>query len=293
MKILLTGPGGLGAPLLCALDRRGHAGRVVRLREDAPLPVSWETLRLDLSDARNGARLEEACHGCDAVVHLAAVTHTNDLAVYERVNVEGTRHLLDAASRAGVARFVHVSTRAIAAGGGGYSASKARAEALVRASAIPWTIVRPAEAYGAGREGLGDLIARVREGRPVPVIGDGSALLAPVHVDDVVAGLVAAIERKPAGETFLLAGPEQMTYRELVARLGRFYGRAPRTVSLPVPVARLVALALGALMARPPLVRDQIPRLLSAKPYDLAPAQAALQFSPRRLEEGLAAIASA
>lgn len=220
-------------------------------------------------------------------MHLAAVTHTNRRGLYERVNVEGTRHLLAAAARGGVARFIHVSTRAIHPQGGGYSQSKARAEDLVRAATIPWTILRPAEVYGVGSEGLNSLIERVRNDRWVPLIGDGGARLAPVFIDDVVQGLVAAIERQPRSETLLLAGPEEMTYRELVDRLGRHFGRRPHVIPTPVPLARL-ATALLAVFSRPPLTRDQIPRLLSPKPYDLEDSRAALGFSPRRLEEGLA-----
>jgi NADH dehydrogenase len=288
LKLLLTGPGALGEPLLFELARRGHHGRVLRRRREVTLPSGWAGIRFDISDPRRVQDLDEACADRDAIVHLAAVTHTNRRGLYERVNVEGTRHLLAAAARGGVPRFIHVSTRAIDPQGGGYSQSKARAEDLIRAATIPWTILRPAEVYGVGSEGLNALIERVRNGRWVPLIGDGSARLAPVCIEDVVRGFISAIEREPRGETLLLAGPEEMTYRELVDRLGRHFGRRPRVLPIPLPLARLAA-ALLAVFPRPPLTRDQIPRLLSSKPYDLEPTRTALGFSPRRLEEGLAA----
>ena len=165
----------------------------------------------------------------------------------------------------------------------------ARAEELVRASPMGWTVLRPAEVYGAGSEGLNGLIERVREGHWVPVIGDGRARLAPVFIEDVVLGFAAAIEREPRGETLILAGPEELTYRELVTRLGRHFGRRPRILPVPLPLARLAALLLATLLRRPPLTRDQIPRLLSPKPYDIEEARVVLGFSPRSLEEGLAA----
>jgi NADH dehydrogenase len=285
MRLLVTGPGKLGARLLPQLARQGITGRVLHRRATRDLPAGWEPVRADLTEPPS---LAGAAEGCDAVLHLAALTHSNQAWRYEQVNAGGTGNLLAAAQRAGVGRFIHVSTRAIAASGGAYSRSKLQAEGLVRASGIPWTILRPAEVYGAGGEGLSAVIERARQGRWIPVAGNGGYRLAPVYVDDVVDGLCAAVGAPAAGRFFHLAGPEDVTYLQLIDRLAAYFGTRPRRVRVPAVVLHGAARALALLpLAHPPLYADQVPRLLSPKPYEIAAAAAELGFLPRRLEDGL------
>jgi len=108
--MLLTGPGGLGVAILGELARTGATGVALSRRGVAPLPNGWRAVRADLTDPRS---LRGVCAGCETVLHLAAVTHSNLPGEYHRVNVDGTRHLLDAARAEGVRHFVHVSSRAI------------------------------------------------------------------------------------------------------------------------------------------------------------------------------------
>lgn len=289
MRLLVTGPGKLGTRLLPRLARQGVAGRVLYRRAAPGLPDGWEAVRGDLTVP---ASLAGAAQDCDAVLHLAALTHSNDARRYVAVNAAGTGNLLAEARRAGVRRFLHVSTRAIDPAGGAYSRSKIRAEALVRESGIPWTILRPAEVYGAaGGEGLQAVIERVRAGRWVPIAGDGSYRLAPVFVEDVIDGLCAAVRTPAAGCLFHLAGPEEIPYARLIDRLATHYGTRPRRIRVPAPLLHAAARALALLpLARPPLYADQIPRLRSPKPYEIEAAAAALAFRPRRLEDGLDAM---
>jgi nucleoside-diphosphate-sugar epimerase len=288
VRLLVTGPGKLGARLLPKLARLGVTGRVLHRRATVELPAGWESVRADLTAPPS---LAGVCDGCDAVLHLAALTHSNDARHYQRVNADGTRHLLAAARQAGVGRFLHVSTRAIGAGGGAYSRSKRDAEEAVRGSGIPWTILRPAEVYGAGGEGLSAVIERARDGRWIPVVGAGSYRLAPVFVDDVVDALAAAVRAPAAGRIFQLAGPEEITYLQLLDRLAAYFGTRPARVRLPAAALRGAAHLLARLrVRRPPLYADQVSRLLSPKPYEIAAAVAELGFRPRRLEEGLDAM---
>ena len=290
MKVLVTGPGRLGARLLPRLEHLGVTGKVLHRRAAADPSPAWRALRADIADP---VSLRGAADGCDVVLHLAALTHSNSRSAYERVNAEGTGNLLAEARRAGVRHFVHVSTRAIDPRGGAYSRSKARAEERVRNGGIPWTILRPAEVYGTGGEGVDELIARVRRGGRVPIVGDGSARLAPVYVDDVIEAIAAAVLAPPAGRTLVLAGPEELTYAELVARLAAHFGTRPRPLRVPATLLRAVAWGAALLrLPHPPLYIDQVSRLLSPKPWDVAAAGEALAFHPRPLAAGLQAMES-
>jgi len=288
MRVLVTGPGRLGRPLLAELQRHGVTGVVLHRRTETQLPPGWESVRADVTRPET---LTAACEGCDQVLHLAAVTHSNRAASYDEVNAGGTLNLVAAARRAGVRRFDLVSTRAISAAGGAYSRSKIRSEEIGRKSGLAGNILRPAEVYGAGGEGLAVLIERCRRGRWVPIVGDGGARLAPIYLDDVVDGICRAVLAPPFDGTLQLAGPEEMTQLQLIGRLATYFRTHPALVRVPAALLAGAARMLALLpLAKPPLYADQVARLLSPKDHDVESARRHLGFSARPLEEGLDAL---
>jgi NADH dehydrogenase len=288
----VTGPGRLGRPLLAALHRQGITGAVLHRSAAATLPPGWRSIRADVTRPES---LAGVCADIDQVLHLAAVTHSNRSARYEEVNAFGTLNLVAEARRAGIQRFTLVSTRAISPAGGAYSRSKIRAEEIVRDSGLAWNILRPAEVYGTergtGGEGISALIERCRQGRWVPVAGDGSPLLAPVYLDDVIDGLCSAVTAPGHGSVLMLAGPEEMTYLELIRRLAAYFHTRPRTLGVPAVLLALAARALALLpLDKPPLYADQVARLFSPKSHDTESAFLAFGFTARPLEQGLDAL---
>jgi nucleoside-diphosphate-sugar epimerase len=135
------------------------------------------------------------------------------------------------------------------------------------------------------------LIERCRQNRWVPVAGDGSPRLAPVYIDDVIDGICRAVITPTDGEVYVLAGPEEMTYLQLIARLAAFFHTRPRTIRLPATLLALAGRALAVLpLENPPLYADQAARLFSPKSYDTESAFRTLGFTARPLEEGLNAL---
>jgi nucleoside-diphosphate-sugar epimerase len=288
MRVLVTGPGRLGRPLLAELRRQGVTGAVLHRSPAGSLPPGWRPIRADVTRPES---LAGACADVDQVLHLAAVTHSNRSARYAEVNALGTLNLVAEARRAGIQRFTLVSTRAISPEGGAYSRSKIRAEEIVRSSGLAWNILRPAEVYGTGGEGISALIERCRQGRWVPVAGDGSPLLAPVYLDDVVDGICRAVTAPGDGGVHMLAGPEEMTYLQLIRRLAAYFHTRPRTLGVPAGLLALAARVLALLpLDKPPLYADQVARLFSPKSHDTGSAFLAFGFTARPLEQGLDAI---
>jgi nucleoside-diphosphate-sugar epimerase len=284
--VLVTGgAGAVGSRLVETLDRRGW--RVRALIHRRPVPGAAEQIDGDLGVPES---LHDAVAGADAVAHAGAVTHARRESTYHSVNVVGTKNLLRATEKAGIGRFLHVSTRAISPEGGAYSRTKHRAEQLVRETAAEHVIVRLPELYGAGgAEGVDGLIARARRGAPIPLVGRGSDLLCPVHVDDAVAALATALQSPQAiGKTYTLAG-ECMSAREFAQRCRRAFGSKSRLVSVPEP-----ALAAASLLARAlplGLYPDQLARLRARKPQPSEEAEREIGFKPRPLIQGLADLA--
>ncbi len=237
MRVFLTGATGfIGRHVLERLDA-SRAELVVclvrdpaRLAGKSPRPTYVRPIAGDLLRPETYAA---ALAGCDIVVHLAAAVGKATEADHFRVNLEGTRVLLDAARAAGVPRFLHVSTISVNFPDKrhyAYARAKERAEELVRASDRDWAIVRPTIVLGPG-SGWGKKL-RALATAPVPfVFGSGRARLQPVDVRDVARFLVELAASPALGRvTIELGGPDVLTFDEILVRAR---GAASRVVHVP------------------------------------------------------------
>ena len=287
MNLLVTGAAGeIGHTML---DRLFPHGTLSVLSRRSSPDAADNRVQWALGDLQDRSSLCRACEGIDTVLHMAAMTHARREADYFAVNVAGTSNLLQASERAGAERFVYVSTRAIGESGGAYSHSKSLAEELVTDSRIRSTIIRPAEVYGGrGNDPILRLAKSLRYRSWVPILGDGSYRVSPVHVDDVVEAIARALlSPQSVGRTYILAGPEEMTYLEMVEHLERLTRvRRRRRIHVPIPVAHSIFF-VSSRLGLGNYVPDQIPRLLLEKSSDYTAATRDLGFSPAKLEHRL------
>jgi dihydroflavonol-4-reductase len=261
MRALVTGGTGfVGSHLLEALRDRGLVPRaLVRSRARAErlglTDIDWL-----LGDLRDPAVLREAVRDVDVVFHLAGVVAARTEREYEEVNVEGTRRLLEAAAETGP-RFILVSSLAAAGPSGpgqprrgdepplpvtAYGRSKLRAEAAVRASTLPWTLIRPPAVYGPRDTEMFRLFRAARIG-VAPVFGRGDQELSLVYGPDLARALVdTALAPATAGGVYYPAHPERLTQAEVARTIGRAMGRTVRVARIPGPIARAVLHLTGA-----------------------------------------------
>ncbi len=192
MTIAITGATGfVGQTLLDAALTAGHTVQALaRQPQIARDGVCW--ISGDLSDP--GA-LAQLMIGSEAVIHVAAVVNTPDHAGFEAANVAGTLSVIEAARAAGVPRFIFVSSLSAREPHlSAYGASKLRAERLVMASALDWTIVRPPTIYGPRDKDVFELFRAAKWGL-IPMPRDGRQSV--IHVDDLAQLLLALV---PGGE---------------------------------------------------------------------------------------------
>ena len=288
MKVFVTGASGfIGRRLIQHLLGRGHAV-VAAVRRPCPdLDPSRMTVvqvRLDDRD-----ELRRALAGCDAVVHLAVATGVTSEREAYAINVVGTEHLLEAAKTAGVKRFLFASTiSATRERMGPYGRTKQVAEQRVAASGIPYCTLRPSLVYG-GREGLVANLTAYLRGLPViPVMGDGTIELDPIHVDDVCAAFLAALtEDKLLGRAYDLLGPDRMTFNQFLDRLSAGLGVKRPYLHIPGPVALMLAKVLALAFKRPPVTEDNVLGMISPARVDRAPATRDFPVKWTTLDEGL------
>jgi NADH dehydrogenase len=294
MKVLVTGGSGLVGK--AAVDRLLEAGHHVRLlsRHAEDDARQWPGgVEPHAGDVSSDAAVADAAEGCDAVLHAAgiAVERPPEL-TFQAVNVEGTRRLAEEAKRAGVRRFVYVSSLGAERGESDYHRSKRAAEEAVRAVAPEgWLILRPGNVYGPGDEVVSLLLKMVRALPVVPTIGRGDQPFQPVWHEDLGAALARAVEREnPRGVALSLAGPEVTTAAEVMELLQKLTGK--RTLRLPLPeaLARLGVNAAEALGVDVRVTDDQITMLVEGNvlaPGEVNALTDTFGVTPLTLAEGL------
>lgn len=261
-SIFVTGATGLvGRRLVSRLAADGDRTVTCLSRETAAARTGGNgraSVRWVGGDLATPDAYERALAACDRVVHLAAATGRASRREYRRTNVEGTAALVDACRRVGTERFVHVSTIAVHfddLGGYPYAASKAAAEEVVRGSGLDHVVVRPTLVLARDAPGWRSLSALARP--PLTIVpGDGSALLQPIHVDDLARVLTdLARSTDPPLGAHDVGGPETISVRDLLGRVHRRLGGGEaRFVHLPLGPLETAVTWLDRLLPFPPPV---------------------------------------
>jgi UDP-glucose 4-epimerase len=303
-RVLVTGATGFVGSVLCELLAK--AGYVVRaaLRSERSLPgcIAEKVVTGDIGAA---ADLGAALAGVDAVIHAAARTHVlhdspRNAELCRRVNARGTVLLAQAAARAGVRRFVYLSSvkvngeetaRAYSADDkpcpqGAYAVSKWLGEKglqeVAATTGLQAAIVRPPLVYGPGvGANFLRLLRWVDGGWPLPLGGicNRRSLVSVWNLCDLLGR--ALTHPAAAGRVWMVSDGDDLSTVELIGRLATLMGRRVRL--LPVPAGALRALA--AVMGR----AAEIDRLCGSLQVDIAPTRRALEWTPPvPLAEGLA-----
>ncbi len=251
----------------------GFVGRNLAARLDDPVIVSRRTgVEIDDVDA-----LAEAFAGCDAIAHCAGINREIGDQNYQRVHLDGTAAVIEAARRAGVKRIVMLSfLRARPNSGSAYHGTKFAAEEMIRASGLDFTILKSGMIYGPG-DHMVDHVAKAVRTLPVfGTVGFRERTVRPVAVEDAVAVLVAALEGRVAEPAIAVMGAEELQLGTAVRRIARLAGGRALFVPLPLWAIRVVAVVTEALMVVPLVARAQAQMLGEgvSEPMPFAPEAA-------------------
>ena len=239
MKILVTGgPGVIGAGLVSELLRRNHQVRLLAPHAESDAR-QWSVVEPFNGDVADAATLNGVATGIDAVVHIAGIAaeHPPET-TFEKVNVGGTRNILAEAQRAGVRRFIYVSSLGADRGTSDYHRSKFAAEDDVARSPLEWVIVRAAGVYGPGDEEISTILKMVRTLPAIPVVAGGDQQFQPIWYRDLASALAEVLERSDLNCRILeVAGSETTSLNDLLKRLHAITDRKPLKVPVPMPLA--------------------------------------------------------
>ena len=255
MKLFVTGGNGfIGCVVVRRLVESGCSVRCLLRSTSKTERIDRLPIERALGDIRDLASVNAGMEGCDGTIHLAGVSSWNEInspALMEIVE-GGTQNVLAAASSRPAHRVVFVSSATAVNGSDEpqvfnenseftlndpelkYANAKLRAEALCRKAflkGVPVVIVNPAEVYGPADSNFvtaGNLVD-FAHASPVLVCRGGTSV---VYVEDVAAGIIAALERGRPGERYILGG-ENITIRDLADLCLKLVGRRARIVSVP------------------------------------------------------------
>jgi NADH dehydrogenase len=240
------------------------------------------------------AAVRECLRGADAAIYNIGILREvpEEGVTFQALQEDGAKRAVDLAAAEGVRRFILMSANGVRLDGTPYQRTKAAAEEHLKASGLDWTIFRPSLVFGDPRGRL-EFCTQMRDDlvdKPLPAPlfhdgvspkGAGTFELAPIHVTDVAAAFARALDTPATiGQTYVLCGPESLSWREILSRIAAACGK--RKVMLPAPAGPIRW--LGSLLDRYawfPVTRDQLDMLLEGNTGDSRAVFEQLDIRPR------------
>lgn len=297
LSVLVTGGTGVvGQGAVTELLKRGHRVRVLS-RNAVQDAAQWgDRVEPWPASISQPERLRGSADGQDVVLHLAGVvSESPPKATFTSANVDGTSNMIREAERAGVGRFIYISSLGADLGESDYHRSKRAAEKLVEKFHGGWIILRPGNVYGPGDDVISLLLNMVRTLPAIPVIDGGDDQFQPIWVGDLARAIGDAVERTDLhGRILELAGNEKTSTNDLLDRFASITKRNPLRVPVPaflVEAATSISSVLGAPL---PINQSQLTMLREGNVIAV-PEENALtmvfRIEPTGLEEGLKKLA--
>jgi len=309
MRVFITGINGfIGSSLAARLVEDGEeVSGLVRKTSDLSL-LQGLKVKLFTGDLSNRDILDRATQGVDVVYHLAGrASDWGAMEQFRKVNLEGTRNLLESSLKSQVKKFVFISSTAVHGFGGfknatedspktptifPYCITKREAEDLVnrfyREKGLPTIIIRPGNVFGPNdRAVFARMAERLEKGQMV-YISRGKALTCPTYIENLVdAILLAASRNDTVGETFIITDGLEVTWKEYFDRIADKLGVRRPLFSIPYSLAYYAGTICEAILRlfgskKPPIItRYRMAHAGKDYHFSIEKARTKLGYKPR------------
>jgi uncharacterized protein YbjT (DUF2867 family) len=280
--------GFVGRHVVMRLQECGYTVRAVS-RHRGRQPGWGADVHALAADVETGDGLGATMVGASAVVHLVAIPRERPGRTFERVNVGGVAHVLEAMHAAGVRRIIHLSVLGVTQDPEyRYLSSKWRGEELVRQSGLDWVVLRPSLLFGPG-DGFFSLIdTTLRWWSPgIVAVPAAGARFQPLAVQDLAMAVELGLAETPrAGSVYELGGPSYLTYPQIVDAVMEATHRRRLKLPVPVPLLRALTAVTDRVLPVFPVSRDQVLSLGRPNHTDLDAFERAFGERPRPFDLG-------
>jgi len=316
MRTFITGINGfIGSNLATRLIAEGQeVSGLVRKTSNLSF-LEGLKVKLFFGDLSDEALLDKATQGIDVVYHVAGrASDWGPIELFRKVNVEGTKNLMESSVNSGVKRFVFISSAAVHGFRGfrdatedspktatifPYSITKREAEDLVnryhRERGLPTLIIRPGNVFGPRDRVTFAKMAELIEKGQMVYISRGRPLTCPTYVENLIDAILLAVDRKDTvGETFIITDGLEITWKEYMDKIAEKLGVRRPLFSVPYPVAYSAAAVCEAILKlfrskKPPIItRYRIANVGKNYHFSIKKARTKLGYQPRvSLDEGM------
>lgn len=262
------------------LVRKGS--NIEKLKKEKPI------IDLAFGDLTDEESLKNALEGLETVIHLIGIIVEKKGATFEIIHTQGTRNLVKACKMAGVRRFIYISALgAREKARSRYHITKWEAEQAVIKSGMEYVIFRPSIMIGKGGEFITMLSKIVQEAPVVPII-DGKSKVQPIYVENTIDCIIKSLkEPRIRNRIFEIAGPDQITYKELFLTLMDVLEIKKPTLEMPIWLMYPAAYIIERLIEKPPITIQQLIMLQEDNICDIKEIQKVFDLHLISLKEAL------
>ncbi len=291
---LFGGTGFVGSYLIDALVPAGHElSLLVRPGSDRKLRNPG-CLRLVAGDLSSETAINATIENCDAVIFCVGILRENRRQgiTFEGLQYAALVRVAKAAKAQGISRFLLMSANGVKIPGTPYQETKYRAEQYISDAGFDFTVFRPSVIFGdpKGAMEFATQIYRDMVSKPFPAVGFftgwnprwGTVPMSPVHAEDVALAFTRSLEDPSTiGKTYVLGGPEKLSWSEMVRRIGDAAGKSKCIMPMPVRLMKLAATIFDWLPFFP-VTRDQLSMLTEGNVASPAQLEALIGRAPKK-----------
>ncbi len=288
--ILITGASGFVAShLIPRLRQDSNILRCLVTNEAEGARIKAPGADLAVGNVTDPASLRAAMAGVDTVIHLVAVIREKGQNTFQRVNVEGTKNVVEAAKGAGVKRFIHMGALGATPDPEfKYLNSKWLGMEAIKNSGLDYSILQPSVMFGQGAGFISSLLRSINMAPfIVPIAGDGKTKLQPIWVGDVVTCVMKLLAGEKRGETCQIGGPEVMTYDAMIDEILRALGEKKTKIHVPRWLMMPGVAVMDALLSNPPVTMVEFKSMEIPNTTDPDSVEKQFGFKPMNLSDGL------
>jgi NADH dehydrogenase len=256
-----------------------------------------ERCRLVAGNLSSTIAIDATLENCAAIIYNVGILKESPKQgiTFEELQYNGVVRVAESAKTRDISRFLLMSANGAKSTGTPYQETKFRAEEHVRASGFDVTIFRPSVIFGdpRGRMEIGTQLYAEMISPPIPAVGfftgwrpyRGAVAMSPVHVEDVAQAFLTALrESSTIGKTYVLGGPEVLSWDEMLRRIARTVGRKKWILPMPIEIMKLAA-ALFEWLPFFPVTRDQLAMLAEGNTADPAALAQLIGRQPKAFNE--------